>query len=613
MAGGYMGRVLRVDLTSRTCQVQELDEQLARKYIGGTGLAARYLYDETDEHTDPLGPDNKLVFAVGPLTGTVVPTSCRFGVAARSPLTGIWGEADCGGQWGAEFKGAGFDAVILSGAASEPVYLWIADGKAEIRSAEHLWGRDTYETAQVLSQETDSRAQTVCIGPAGERLIPIASIMNDGRDARAAGRAGLGAVMGSKRLKAIVARGSRKTPIADASTLRASVKEAVPGIVQATAAMATNGTDNGMIGFEASGDLPIQNWRMGSWTEGALKISGQTMTETILTGRYHCRGCVIGCGRKVRIGQGISAGLEIGGPEYETAGSMGAMCLVDDLVVVAQANDLCNRFGLDTISAGATIAFAMECYEKGLLSREDCDGLDLTWGNGKAVLALIDKIGRQEGIGKLLSQGTRRAAAAIGRGADNFAMHVKGLEMPMHDPRAFSSLAVGYATSNRGACHLQGFSHAYEGRVVFRDLGYDAIADRFADEGKGILVAKAQNLMALYDSLKLCKFLVFGQVRPTTILNWLNYVTSWGMDFDEFMTCGERLFNLKRMYNVRLGIRRADDTLPTRILKEPRGSGGAADNLPNLEKQLTEYYDYRGWDENGVPKAQKLSQLSLSS
>ena len=612
MRGGYIGKILRVDLTTGTMAVESLPENKARAYLGGSGLGARILYDETSPATDPLGPENVLIVATGPLTGTSAPTSGRHEIIARSPLTGIYGESDCGGTFGAELKAAGFDAVVVTGAAAEPVYLAIFNGEAKLRPAAHLWGQDTYATDEALRKELDPRGAAISIGPAGEKLALIASIMNDGREGRAAGRAGLGAVMGSKKLKGIVARGTQDVPVFNPEAMKESIRTVASDIMGGTKGFQTNGTANGLVGFEQIGDLPIKNWRQGSWAEPALNISGQRMTETILTRRYFCKSCIIGCGRRVKIDRGLSAGMEIGGPEYETLAALGAMCLIDDLQAVAEANDLCNRLGLDTISTGATIAFAMECYERGLISQKDTDGVELTWGNAEAMLEMVRRMGQREGFGRLLSEGSRRAAEAIGGDAPRYAIHTKGLELPMHDPRAYNSAAVGYATSNRGACHLQALSHAFEGRIGFPEFGYPGPLDRFASEGKGVMVARMQHVMCLLDSLKLCKFTLFGKLSIANMVDWLNWTTGWDTTFDELVTTGERIFNLKRVYNVRLGVDRAADTVPQRILTEERGEGGAAHNLPPLDSMLDEYYRYRGWDENGRPTPQKLAELGLA-
>lgn len=598
MAYGYHGIILRVDLTTGELQDEPLPEALARLYLGGSGLALRYLYDETDATTDPLGPENPLCFMVGPFTGTPVPATNRFAVAARSPLTGIWGETDCGGRWGGTLKGAGFDGIIIVGQAESPVYLRVEDSRAELLDASHLWGLDTYEL--------DLGAEMVCIGPAGERGVRFASVMSGRHDGRAAGRAGMGAVMGSKNLKAIVCSGHQRAPLADREALMRSVRQLIPTIREGTANMHRYGTANGLLTFERMGDMPIRNWSVGQWTEGAERISGQHMAETILTDTYACGGCPIGCGRIVEITRGPYRGVKGAGPEYETCASMGSLCLIDDIAAVARLNELCNRLGMDTISTGSVIAFVMEAKERGMVEA----GPD--WGDAQGAIALVERLARQEDdLARLLGLGVRAAAAQLGGQAEEFAIHVKGMELPMHDPRAFYSLAPAYATSSRGGCHLQALSHIYARSVTMPEIGVHEVLDRHTVEGKGALVAPAQDLMCLFDSLKQCKFVLFGGVKLSHMTEWLQAITGWDVDNDEMVTIGERISNLKRLYNVRLGVSRKDDTLPPRILVHRFEEGGAAGKLPPLGRMLADYYRARGWTEEGIPTPEKLRELGL--
>ncbi|MEM2210342.1 MAG: aldehyde ferredoxin oxidoreductase family protein [Nitrososphaerales archaeon] len=612
MGNGYVGKVARIDLSKSSVIEERMPDSILKMYIGGSGLGAKILYDETGPETDPFSPDNRLIFMTGPLTGTKVPLSGRHEVISKSPLTGIYGEADVGGYWGTELKKAGYDGLVIIGKAEKPTYLWICDGSIVFRKAEHVWGMDTYDSDEVLKKETDSKAVIACIGPAGERLARIAAIMHDGKDGRAAGRCGLGAVMGSKNLKAIVVRGSGEVSIADEEGLIKSIKELSPMIIQNAKALHDFGTSGGVITIEKLGDLPIKNWVKGKWEEGAQKISGQTMAETILTGRFYCSACIIGCGRRVKIEKGPYAPVDGAGPEYETVAGLGAMCLIDNLEAIAKGNELCNRYGLDTISTGAVIALAMEAYERGVISKKDTGGVELTWGNANAMITMIEKIGKREGFGWLLGEGVKRIGEKI-TGISDAVLHVKGMELPFHDPRAYNSVGLGYATSNRGACHLQGLTHIFERSVTMPDIGYPEIQDRFGVDNKGEFVAKLQNLMSMMDSLKLCKFLFFAGIKISHIIQWLKLVTGWDMSVDEFMKTGERIYNLKRMYNVRCGISKKDDTLPLRILTLRRGEGGAADNLPPLDKMLKQYYQYRGWDDNGIPKAEKLLELGIKA
>lgn len=612
MFWGNWGKVLRVNLAKRDIKVVEVEESALKEYIGGSGLAARFLFKETKSNTAPLAPKNPLIFMAGLMTGTAVPTSSRYSVVAISPKTGIYGESSSSGFWGPELKQAGYDGVVLEGKASSPVYLWIDNGKVEIRDARHIWGKDTFETDALIRAETDDRARVACIGPAGEKLIPTACILNEGVDARVAGRTGLGAVMGSKNLKAIAVHGTNKVPVRDATALLNSVREIIPIMQTKTKRMSDFGTAQGVIAYEAMGNLPIKNWRQGSWKEGAQRISGERMAQTILTGQYRCKGCPIGCGRVIKIDKGKYAGVEGAGPEYETIAFFGAMCLVDDLEAIAKANELCNRYGLDTMSTGAEIAFAMEAYEKGLLTKEDLGGVALDWGNAGAMVAMVEKIANREGFGEVLGRGVREAARMLGPMATEFAVHVKGLEPSAHDPRAFHSAAIGYATANRGACHLQGGSQWAENTVAIAELGWEAPYNRVATEGKGEMTAKMQNLMSLFDALGVCKFALFGSMRPHHLVEWLNDITDWNFSLEEFMKAGERLYNLKRLFNIRRGISRKDDVLPIRLLTQRRGEGGTPKELPNFGTMLADYYAYRGWNDEGMPTAPKIAELGLT-
>jgi aldehyde:ferredoxin oxidoreductase len=608
---GYTGKILRVDLSKRRVETEALDETLAQKFIGGSGLAAKVLYDETGPETDPLGPENRLIFMTGPFAATPVITSGRHAVVTKSPLTGIFAESDSGGTWGPSLKRAGFDGIVILGKSARPVYIWVADGKAEIRDASRLWGKDTYELDPLLRKETRDEAVVASIGQGGEKGVRFASIMNDGREGRAAGRGGTGAVMGSKNLKAIVVHGRQEIAIADPEGLKASLKEISPMVAKNAEGMRKNGTAGGVATFEALGSLPLQNWKFqGRWEQGAVKIAGPAMTEKILTGIYHCERCVIGCGRRVKIDKGPYAGVEGGGPEYETVALLGSLCLVDDLEAIAKANELCNRYGIDTISCGAAIAFAMEAYEKGLITKKDTGELELLWGRGDVLVKMVEKIGKREGLGNLLGEGVRIAAEKIGRNAVEFSLHVKGLEIPGHDPRCYNAGAVSYATINRGACHL-GFSHVFERVLSMPEIGIEKPLPRLEVKGKGELAAKTQNVMGLFDALKLCKFTMFGGLKLTPILSWYNMVTGIPMDMAEFLKTGERIFNLKRLYNVRCGISRKDDTLPPRFLTLKHEGEGLTPSLPPLGEMLSDYYKFRGWSEEGIPLPEKLQELGL--
>jgi aldehyde:ferredoxin oxidoreductase len=605
--GGYAGKMAWIDLTTGAVKVQELSEEVRRKYIGGTALAA-YIFRQTNfQALDPLGPENLLVFSTGPLTGANVPTSGRFAVAAKSPLTGIWGEADSGGRFGLGLKAAGYDAIAITGKAASPSVLTIHEGNVELVSANGVWGRDTYDTYDILTQEYGKRAAVVCIGPTGERLVPLANIMSEGAHARAAGRCGLGAVMGSKRLKAIVADGTFRTPVAHPTELMQDIRDITPRMLEKMKRMRTFGTPGAVVGNAVLGDLSGFNWTNGNCGKAVECLSGELMLRDYGSGKYHCPPCAVGCGKEVRVPKGPNAG-KTAPLEYETIGGFGPQCGVFDFEVIIEANDLCNRLGMDTISVSGGIAFAFEAAGKGLI-KDPVPGGKLEWGNGQAVLALVRQIATGEGLGAQLRGGIRNFARRLGPEAQPFAMHVKGLELPYHDPRALSSLAVAYATSPRGACH-RGCTYTIE-RNPMPGLGIPEPLDRFADKGKGRAAALMQNFADLYNSLKLCQFAMTTFDVPI-VVKWLNYVTGWKMDAQELLRVGERSLNIKRLLNISCGLTKADDTLPYRITHEPFSDGASAGHLPNLSLMLDEYYEFRGWDKEGVPTVSKLRELELA-
>jgi len=475
-----------------------------------------------------------------------------------------------GGHWGAELRFAGFDGLIITGRAPEPVYLWLHDGLLEIRPAAHLWGLDHFEVFAQLRAETDPKAQIAAIGLAGENQVRLAVIMQGGQEhARTSGRGGMGALMGSKDLKAIVVRGSAKPTYPDLKAFRAFV-------------------------------------------QGAARVSGQRIAETIFEKHTHCFACPIGCGKTVRITEGPYAGVYGHGPEYETLAGFGGNCQCDDLEAVSEMNDLCNRYGLDTISTSSVIAFAMEAYEKGLLSAAQTGGLELTCGNAEAIIDAIHAIARSQGIGELLGQGVRAAAQRLGPAADAFAIHVKGMEIPYHDPRAFLSMAANYATATRGACHLESLSYWLGYGVRFEGWVDPEQYDRLDSKGKGEIAADFQNYMAVFNPLGLCKFIAKSQVGPQHIADLVNVALGWDWTADDVLTTGERLFDLKRLINHRFGITAADDTLPPRLLSEPRPTGSAAGVLPDLKLMLEEYYRRRDWTADGL-RVQKPAARSCPS
>ncbi len=609
---GYHGKMLWVDLTNREVRVRDLDDAVLEKYIGGVGLGAKTLYEETTAETDPLGPDNLLVAFTGPFTDTRVPSSSRHHIMARSPMTGILGESNVGGSWGVYFKRTGFDGIAVTGRADCPVYLWINDNGVEIRDAAPIWGQDTFESARWLRSQTDPKAAVAAIGPAGEKLVRFASITHIGTIARSAGRTGMGAVMGSKNLKAIVVLGTRHTEIANADALREDVNSLLPHIRKVTEAFGKFGTSGGVDNYERIGNFPIRNWRGSRW-EGAARISGATMHETVLAGRTACLMCPIACGRHVRITDGPWGPLDGEGPEYETIGTFGGECLLEDLGAICKANDLCNRYGMDTMSTGSTIAFAMECYEKGILSREDTDGLDLTWGNAESIIELVHKIARREGIGELMGEGSRRMAELLGKNAIEYAVTVKGLEPSAHDPRRFWSQALSYATAARGACHNASWGHAYELALSMPEIGIPKPFESYRAEEIAPFVISLQDYQCLNDALLICRFTQVGKaVTATNLVSWLGMITGRDSGIEEYMQCGERIFNLKRLFNTRLGISRKDDCLPPRFLTLNRNHPTLTNKLPPLGQMLGDYYQVRKWTEEGFPTSEKLGELGLT-
>jgi len=609
---GYMNQIINVDLTARKIDISEFEEDILKNFIGGSGLGVKILWDKKAFMADPLSGENTLIFMTGPFANTPVLLSGRHAVVARSPLTGIFGESDSGGTWGPMLKRAGYDGIVVTGKADSPVYLWVSENGVEIRDAGHLWGKDTFDADAQLRAETAEKAVTAGIGPAGERLVRIAAIMNDGRAGRAAGRCGLGAVMGFKKLKAIAVHGTLETQIHDRDGLLKALKEVGRMIRENMVGMTKFGTSGGLASFEEMGALPLQNWKGSErWNEGASQITGAAMAERIGTGNYGCERCIVRCGRDIRVKEGPYAGLEGAGPEYETLASLGSLCLITDLNAIAMANDLCNRYGLDTISTGSMVAFAMEAYEKGILTQKDTDGLELTWGNAHAMVETVKMIGEDRGLGVILAKGSREASKELGAGAEQFAVHSKGLEVPMHEPRAYMAGAVQYATSARGACHVSGLSHAFERVLTLPEIGLKDIPDRMASEGKGVLAAKTQNVMGMFDSLKVCKFLLFGGIKTTHLVEWYEKVTGESMSVEEFMLTGERIFNLKRLFSLRCGLRAEDDTISARILDLPKEAEGWKTKLPPLPEMIKEYYAYRGWNDEGVPTDEKLQALGL--
>jgi aldehyde:ferredoxin oxidoreductase len=605
---GWHGKVLRVDLGNETTRVEEVDPQVAKDLIGGRGWAINYLWKEVDPRVDPLAPENKLIFGTGPLTATPAPTGNRYTVVTKSPLTGALACSNAGGVFPTEMKRSGFDLFIVEGRASRPVYLWVEDGRAEIRPAAHLWGKEVPETTDLLLAETDAKARVACIGPAGERLVKVAAIMNDKH--RAAARSGVGAVMGSKNLKAVVVRGTGRVPLARPEEMKAlsrEVRAEVNADVKKGSSLREYGTAYVPVVTNELGILPTRNFQTGVF-EGVEGISGHTLKEKYLRRPKPCFGCPIACGRDTEVDDPKYAG-EGEGPEYETLAALGSACGVENLAAVTKANYRCNELGLDTISTGTTIACAMEMVEKGILPESDV-GRSLRFGDGDAVIALIEETAYRQGFGDLLAEGSYRLASHYGH--PELSITAKKLEFPGYDPRGAKGMGLLYATSNIGASHMAG-DIAYP--EVF---GVPEPLDPLSVEDKPHLVHRFEDAFAVIDAAGLCVFLAVrylfdphADLWPTRLAALMNHATGAGYTPRSLLQAGERIFNLERMFLLKAGFSAADDTLPRRILEEPMPDGPGKGHVADLDKMLPEFYRLRGWDEKGVPTAEKLAALGL--
>jgi len=608
---GYTGKIVRVDLTSGSTRIKDVDQDVYVKFIGGVGLAAKIIYEEVRAEVSPFDPENKIVFMTGPLTGTIVPCTGRYVVCSKSPLTDAWGESHSSGFWARELKKAGFDGVVIEGRAEKPAYLLINDEEVRIENADSIWSKGCLETEAILKKEIGEDFRVACIGPAGEKLVRYASILSD--EGRAAGRCGMGAVMGSKMLKAIAVKGTNEIPVRDADRVRKILRRIFGQIMSfpTTQIYASYGTSGELLSFHEYGDVPIKNFILGAW-EKIEKISGETYNKTMVKGKRACWNCPISCWRYVKVDEGPYAGLELQrGPEYETLTALGSLLLNDRLDVIVKANLLCNHYGIDTISTGVCIAFAMECYEKGKITKKEAD-IDLRWGDPRAIIELIKAIGERRGIGDLLAEGVKRASEKIGKESEKFAMHVKGLEMPMHDPRAFKGMGLQYAVSNRGACHLQGLMFRVEQGERMPDLKIYERLNRFETSNKGRILAILQNWHEVLESLIICKFL---SIPPGHIPGLYMLTTGIRLSLDDMLEAGERIYNIKRIFNVNCGVNRVDDTLPYRIMHEKLSEGGTLGQIisrDELNEMLDEYYESRGWTENGIPKPETLKRLGIS-
>ncbi|WP_022852576.1 aldehyde ferredoxin oxidoreductase family protein [Thermodesulfatator atlanticus] len=601
MPGTYANSILRVNLSTGEIKKEEIPEDLLRKFIGGRGLASYYLSQLMDPKAEPLSPENPLIFATGPLTGTPAPTGGRYMVVCKSPLTGLIASSNSGGHFGAELKRAGYDMIIFEGVSEKPVYLSIKDDEVELKDAEHLWGLDTEEVTDRLREEFgDDKARVACIGPAGENLVRFACVINDKH--RAAGRSGVGAVMGYKKLKAIICRGTKRVEAPEAEVFKNFIQEKLgkikenPVTSEALPKLGTKVLDNII---NESGLYPTRNFQTGVFEETA-EVCGEALVEKgYLKKNKGCYACPIRCGRVTE----LPSKTKGEGPEYESGWAYGACCGVKDLIAITQANYLCNQLGLDPISCGVTIACAMELFERGKISKEDiASGPKPTFGSSEAIVFYTRAIAYREGLGDKLAEGSKRLAEAYG--APELSMSVKGQELPAYDPRGVQGQGLAYATSNRGGCHVRAYLIAPE------ILGAPEKLDPQATEGKAQWVKIFQDLTAVIDSMGLCLFTSFA-LGAEDYRDLLAAATGFDYTLDEMMQCGERIWNLERVFNLKAGLDPKEDTLPKRLLEEPMPEGPNKGHVNRLSEMLPEYYQVRGW-ENGVPTEAKLKELGLA-
>jgi len=617
---GYFGKQLRVSLDNKKILKENIDASILRKYLGGAGYAARVLYDEIHQGTNPLSPENKLMFTTSPLTANRIPGGGSIMLCFKSPLTNAWGESRCGGDFGPDLKKAGYDFLIIEGKSEEPVYLVINDDKVEFRSATELLGKTVSEKLKIIRKElSDPKISVMCIGPAGEKLVKIANVMFEGR---AAGRGGAGAVMGSKNLISIAVKGSHQTAIAQPEKLTEEIKICLKILRENV--LAANFKKHGTVGdlgaCDAAGDWPTKNWHSNSWGKGE-QLYDQFFNKHLVK-NYGCyTGCPIACGRIVEVREGRFKTPVHVGSEYESISAFTGFVFNENIEAAIQATYLCNEFGIDTISAGAIIAFAMECYENGILKKEEVSGIDLSWGNSDALPELVRMISQREGIGDLLAEGVKLASEKLGGGSEKYAIHGKGLEAPAHDPRSGKVLGITYGTGNRGMCHIHPLEGmAYDsGKSDWGLVKYGVpdpnTIDRWDEKGKGKIVKILQDALILPDILNICKFFMYCGIYIDHLAELLSAVTGWNIDGQELLKVGERVINLQRLFNMREGFRREDDLLPERMRQKPAfGFYKNEDRclIKDFEGMLDEYYKARGWNaKTGIPTKEKLMELEL--
>lgn len=601
---GYAGKIIRVDLAQKKTNIVHIPESFCRDYIGGNGFSIDLLYNNSKPGIDPLSPDNVLVFAIGPFAATLVPTNGKFIVQAKSPLTNFMGESVCSGSWGPSLKHAGFDAILITGKYEKPVYLFVDDDKIRFNDATKLWGLDAWETEERIREEVgDQTTSVAAIGPAGERLVRFACITSD--RGRQAGRTGMGAVMGSKNLKAVAVRGTNDVSVADPDDLLERCLDLAKECKgEATWGYRKYGTIRLIAPKNAMGAFPTRNWQQSTF-EFADKLSGEYINENYVTKVIACAGCAIGCDHISTITEGPYKGV-VSSVDHETVYALGFECGIGYFPAITKATELCDRLGIDTMSAGVTIGWAMECYEKGILTKRETDGIELTFGNHEEMIEILEKIAARDGIGNLLAEGVKRASKTVGHGSEHFAMHSKGLELPAYDIRSLKACALGFMTSTRGGCHLR--SRPY-------DLDLGGLIDRNKeDPAIGKVIADMENLAAVVDSLIICKFARDVFINYDELSHLYSLVTGISMTPLELRSAGERIYNLEKAYNIRERWTRKDEYPPPRAFEDPVPDGIAKGSLLTREGydlMLDAYFKARGWNIQGIPAKQKLCDLGL--
>ncbi|MHC4742510.1 MAG: aldehyde ferredoxin oxidoreductase family protein [Planctomycetota bacterium] len=615
MGNGYWQKILRVDLSTESVSVEPIEEDDLRKYLGGAGLGAEILRRELPAKLDAYDSRNRVIFATGCFQGLAVPGGAKFSIMGISPVSGTFADTAAGASWGPSLKDAGYDVLVVQGKSDKPVYIKIVDDTVEIKDAADLAGKDSYDTVDTIhASEEDPRLSIACIGPAGENQVAIACVAVDKHSF--GGRCGLGAVMGSKNLKAIAVRGTKKVPVAEPEKAKELIKTYFKRIYDTTIEneLRKHGTPGLCETAEGLGDMPIKYWEGDTFPEGAKKLGAPNYTEVLNAKPLPCKYCPIGCHRDVEVTSPPEYKTSGPGPEYETLGMMGTNCMIDDPKAVAKANDIANRLGIDTISTGAMVGFAMHCNEKGWLTAEQTEGYDLSWGNGRTLVRLTEEIGMATGLGRLFKDGTLQAARNIHPDAVEEVVHTKGLDYPSHDPRACISLAPTYATGTRGACHFRGPCEDIEmGGFYMPEVGIkEGTVKFFEADNQSLVAVKSQDLGVVANSIVICLFMIDGgDLTLTEIAGLLNAITGWDFSVEELLMTGERGFTVQRLINLRDGYGAETDVLPKKMYKSAKEGFRAGKHIP-FEQLMNEYYELRGWDEDGVPTKETLESLDIT-